>query len=254
MRFKQHFSGSKANMYEITANNGKRLLLECGVKWSVMMESLSYDLSNIEACLLSHEHKDHSKAVKDVIRAGINVYASWSTFDVLGLGNERRAMPLEGDRSIVVIADFWIRSFKINWENKPPFHDAVDPLGFIVECDGEYLFFATDAACVVSRFPYPFSIIAIECSYNGEYLAKRVQEKTINETLATRLLNSHFEEKDAMRYIDEFCDISKCREIHLLHMSADNINKERIKKEFEKAFFIETRIVESEHIPSKTNN
>ncbi len=91
------------------------------------------------------------------------------------------------------------------------------------------------------RIGNQFAIIAIECSYNKEYLAKRVREGTINEKLAKRLLSSHMEEKTCLNYLKDFCDLSKCREVHLLHMSADNINKERIKKEFEKELFIEVK-------------
>ena len=56
MKFIQHFSSSKGNLYEIVAANGKRLILEAGVRWSLLQKALGYKLNNIEACLKSHDH------------------------------------------------------------------------------------------------------------------------------------------------------------------------------------------------------
>lgn len=56
MRFESFYSSSTGNLYCVTAANGKRLLIECGVTWRKLIKALSYDLTNIEACLISHEH------------------------------------------------------------------------------------------------------------------------------------------------------------------------------------------------------
>ena len=80
MQFKQHYSGSSGNLYEVIANNGKRLLIECGVTWPKIQKALNYDLKHIVACFVTHGHKDHSKALKDVRLAGIEIYASAETF------------------------------------------------------------------------------------------------------------------------------------------------------------------------------
>jgi hypothetical protein len=66
----------------------------------------------------------------------------------------------------------------------------------------------------------------------------------INETLANRLLASHLEKSEAMKYIEQFCNIKKCVELHLLHLSADNLDKEKTRKEFESKFHITTIIKE----------
>ena len=71
----------------------------------------------------------------------------------------------------------------------------------------------------------------------------RVDRQDINETLAKRLLLSHMEKENTKRYLREFCDLSCCRQIHLLHCSRDNIDAEAVRKEFEDEFFIETIII-----------
>ncbi len=241
MKFEQLYSGSAANLYMVTASNGKRLMIECGIAWKNLMRALNHDLRDIVGCLLTHEHADHSKAVKSVILNGIDVFASEGTFKALGLGLDMRRVRLITDKTIIsCCSGFTVMSFAVN-------HDAAEPLGFIIRDmeTGEDLLFVTDTSHIKQQFDLKFDIIAIECSYNLEYLEKRVEAKTIHEEVAKRLLTSHMEEKETMRYLAEFCDLSKCREIHLLHMSADNINKERIQKDFEKRFFIQTRTVES---------
>jgi len=100
MKFIQHYSGSKGNLYEVVSNDGKRLLIEAGVVWPTLQKALKYDLKGISGCLLSHEHQDHSKAIKDVMRAGIDVYASYNTLDVLDIAGKRRANVLNTRKRI----------------------------------------------------------------------------------------------------------------------------------------------------------
>lgn len=237
MTFEQYYSSSRANLYTVTATNGRRLLLECGVRWPVLLNALNYDLDSIDGCLLTHEHLDHSKAVKEVMRAGIDVYASAGTFDALAMGySYRRAKAIPAYAGIT----------NKNFDNYafPIIHDAVEPFGYIIRevSTNEYLLFVPDSGFIKQRFNIKFSIIAVECSYDIEILQHRVDTNDINETFAKRLLQSHAEKQTTMKYLAEFCDLYKCREIHLLHMSADNIDKQATKKEFEKKFFISTII------------
>lgn len=235
MKFEQLFSSSKGNAYVLTAANGKRLLIECGISWPLLQKALGYDLRGIEGCLITHEHKDHSKAVLDVMKAGIDVYGSIGTLDALGILGERKAWHAAAGTPYS-IGPFWVTSYDIS-------HDAMQPFMYVIQCDTESMLFATDTSHIKQRFLHTFDIIAIECSYNGPYLDKRVEEKTIDEEFAKRLLDSHMCESNCLAYLRDYCNLAKCREIHLLHLSADNINKDRIKREFEKKLFIEIKTV-----------
>jgi len=171
------------------------------------------------------------------MKAGIDVYSSAGTFDALGVINSRRALVVMGSVRFGVADSFEVACFRIN-------HDGQDPHGYMIHEKGvdETLLFIPDSGFIKQRFNIKFSIIAIECSYDINLLQGRVDAKNINETLAKRLLASHAEKQTTMKYLAEFCDLSNCRQIHLLHMSADNIDKQATKKEFEKRFFIETVI------------
>lgn len=238
MKFEQLYSSSSSNLYTVTAANGKRLLIECGVPWAKLEKALSYDLTNICGCLLSHEHKDHSKAVRDVMKAGIDVFASEGTFARCGIKNNQRRAEVVKNDMLIETPHFAFYCFSTN-------HDAAEPLGFVIKCDypGEYLLFATDTPFIRQSFiNLRFNIIALECSYDRDVLLDRVERNDINEMVARRLLDSHQEKKAAINYITKYCDLSRCREIHLLHTSAANLDKKQTQKDFEQRFFIETII------------
>lgn len=237
MQFIQHYSGSSANLYEVVSNNGDRLLIECGVSWRELQEALKFNLHNIVGCFISHEHADHSKAIREVIKAGIDVYVSHGTFEALGLDSERR-VGVVANKTLVKLDSFQVYCFDVN-------HDAAEPLGFVVreKATNEYLLFATDTSHITQRFKYQFSIVAIECSYCKEILQERVETGDINKSLAVRLLTSHMEKQNTMAYLTEHTDLSNCHQINLLHLSGDNIEKEQTRVEFEKRFFIETKLV-----------
>jgi len=239
MKFEQFYSSSKGNLYQVTTNNGKRLLIECGVPWRLLQKALDYNLGGIEGVLCSHEHNDHSKAIKDILKAGINIYASLGTIDSLGISGHRKVNVLESTRtfssSATLRMDFQVYAFNLN-------HDSAEPLGFVIKCDNEYLLYACDTAFIKQRFKIPFNIIAIECSYDKEILQERLDTGKINEELAKRLLNCHMEKQTAIKYLKEFCDLSRCSEIHLLHMSENTTDKEKTRQEIEDKFFVKTII------------
>jgi phosphoribosyl 1,2-cyclic phosphodiesterase len=234
MKFKQHYSGSAGNLYEIIASNGKRLLIDAGVRWKKeVLPALKFKLNGIEACLFTHSHQDHCKAIRGVKKAGIDIYASGGTLEKLKIDTGRKVTAVR-NKDLIRLKSFEVLCFDT-------IHDAPEPLGFVIreKSTGEYLLFITDTKCVKQRFKYAFSIVALECSFNGEYLAEKVAAEKINESLAKRLLDSHLEERECLRYLQEFCDLAVCREVHLLHLSANNIHKERIKNEFESKLFVE---------------
>src|SRR5690625_2141194 len=81
-------SGSSGNAYWISDGHTE-LLLECGIRFKDIQKALDFKTSNLSGCLVSHEHKDHTKGLKDVVRAGINVYASQGTIDAEDIKHHR---------------------------------------------------------------------------------------------------------------------------------------------------------------------
>lgn len=235
MKFTQHYSSSGGNLYTLECD-GSRLLIECGVPWTKVLKALNHDLEGIEGCLLTHEHKDHSRAAQDVAEYGIDLYASSGTFAKI---SEYTHIP-KRRKKVMAHGSCWdFGKFKVTAYNAN--HDAKEPFIYTIKCaDGESLLFATDTSHIMQRFDMAFTEIALECSYDIDILRERVDSCTIHESLAKRLLTSHQERSAAMAYLATYCDLSRCRRIHLLHMSADNIDKEATRKHFERIFVIET--------------
>ena len=243
MKFLQHYSSSRSNLYEVVADSGRRLLLECGIRWPKILQAIDFRLNGIDGCLLTHEHKDHSKAAGYLMSAGVNIYSSYRTFEALGLRGERRAVPVQEEQVFKVGEAFSVLPFGIR-------HDAVDPFGYVIHEIGteEFIFFAPDSGFIEQDVKVlykdedkprriAYTIIAIECSFDGAILAKREKEGTINSKVAKRILDFHAEKQTTMDYLEKYCDLSRCREIHLLHTSADNLDKRATRLEFEERFY-----------------
>src|SRR5690625_2289943 len=128
-------SSSAGNAYHVT--DGKTaLLLEAGIHYREIQKALNFRLSEVAGVLISHDHKDHCKAVPDLMRAGIDIYSSHGTFDTLNLS---------GHRAKVVQAK---QQFTIGTWTIMPFdvqHDVAEPLGYLLANQaGDKLLFATD--------------------------------------------------------------------------------------------------------------
>ena len=81
-------SGSRGNAY-LVSDGVTPILLECGIPIKRIREGLGFKLGEVAGCLISHEHQDHSKAIRDVLRMGVYVYTSPGTIEALGLDNHR---------------------------------------------------------------------------------------------------------------------------------------------------------------------
>ena len=78
MKLKVLGSSSKGNCY-LLQNENECLIIECGISFKEIKIGLDFNLRNVVGCLVTHEHKDHSKSLQDLLRAGINVYTSFGT-------------------------------------------------------------------------------------------------------------------------------------------------------------------------------
>jgi len=55
MRFQPIKSGSSGNLYFLR-NETTSLMIECGINYKSIMKGCDYNLSEIDACLISHYH------------------------------------------------------------------------------------------------------------------------------------------------------------------------------------------------------
>ena len=167
---------------------------------------------------------DHSKAVKDIMRAGIDCYISAGTAEALGIS---------GHRLNIIKAK---QQFRIGTWTALPFdtqHDAAEPLGFLLaNQDGEKLLYATDTYFIRYRFR-GLTHIMIETNYSMDILKRNVDAGTVPKELKSRILKSHFSLENVKRFL-QANDLSKVQEIWLLHLSEQNSCEKRFKEEVQK--------------------
>ena len=204
MRFESLASSSHGNAY-IVSDSDTRILIECGVSHKQLQKMLSFSLSDIKACLVSHEHKDHARCVDELIRRGMSVYMSYGT-----------ARALEND-SVTLIEH--MEQFSVGSLDIVPFatfHDSAEPLGFLIKSriDGDVLAFATDTVNLRYKFP-GLNILAIEANYDRTILDRC---EKLPDKVRHRITNSHMEIDTLCDYLRSL-DLSECREIYLLHLS-----------------------------------
>lgn len=204
MRFEALASSSAGNAY-VVSDKDTRILLECGVSHSKLQKLSGFSLAEFQACLVSHEHKDHAKAVEELISRGMAVYMSPGTADALEVDSAELIENMEqfnvGSLDIVPFTTF---------------HDAREPLGFLIKSrvDGDVLAFATDTVNLRYKFP-GLNILAIEANYD-KHILDRCEK--MPEKVRYRITNSHMEIDTLCDYLRSL-DLSQCREIHLLHLS-----------------------------------
>lgn len=216
-------SGSKANCYLLSLEN-EVLILECGVNYKDILKDLDYDLSKVVGCLVTHEHKDHSKSIDKLTENGIDVYSSLGTFEVLGIQNHRTKV-IEA-KKLFKIGNFAILPFEAK-------HDAKEPLGFLInhKAIGNVLFL-TDSYYCEYKFENLHHIL-LECNYKKSLLDENIQNKIIPLSLRNRITKSHFELENVIEFL-KANDLSKVKNIMLLHISSQNGNGKIFKSEIEK--------------------
>lgn len=205
-------SGSAANCYRI--DDGKTaLLLECGTSIKKIRQGLGFKLQGISACLVTHEHGDHSAAVKEILKAGITVYTSSGTAIALGIAEDFNCTIIESMKQ-KHIGSWLVLPFPVQ-------HDAAEPFGFLLANeDGDKLLFITDAAQVTGRFK-GITHLMIEANYCPKILAENAASGRINQAMSDRVRFSHLSIEEILEFVRDM-DTSRLTEIHLLHGSDAN--------------------------------
>ena len=209
MKFEPLISSSHGNVY-IVSDGQTRILLECGVTYKKLQQMCGFQTTGFDACIISHEHKDHSTAIKQVITSGVEVYMSNGTAEALELPEKL----LELAHEVVAGEQFTVGTIDIL-----PFatyHDAKEPLGFVMQSrlDGDIFAYAIDTVNIPYNYP-GVNILAVEANFEQSTLDKC---ERIPEKVRHRIANTHME-IDILCRILRRMDLSRCREIHLLHLS-----------------------------------
>ena len=208
-------SGSSGNAYLI--GDGKtHLLLDAGIPFKRIQIGCGFRTSSIDGCLVTHRHGDHAMAIPKLLQRGIAVY---SNEDVAGL--------YPGVQQMEARREFRIGTFRIL-----PFeaeHD-VPCYGYQVTSEetSEKLVYITDSAYV--RYTVTgLTHIMIEANYAEDIMIGNVRDEKVPLSLAERVAGTHMS-IDTLLSLLRANDMTKVRQIYLLHLSDNNSDAEVFKK------------------------
>lgn len=205
-------SNSDGNCYVL---NGE-ILLDAGLSIKDIKKGLNFNVAGIKGAIISHSHKDHAKAVPDLVKMGIDCYMGNKTFEEIDIFNGH------------VIIDN-LRQFEIAHYSILPFecsHD-VQCFGYLIydKNTKEKLLFATDTYML----PYEFKGVnyyLIEANYSEKIIQESMDSGNINEQLVKRIYRSHFSVENCVEFLKSQ-DLSTAKKVILIHLSDHNSHKQK---------------------------
>ena len=219
-------SSSSGNCYFVRFENSASILLEAGISIPEIKKKLFYKniiISEIDAVLISHNHKDHSKSARNLSR---NEFLKvW--------GN---SMVCSENELLEPLKSKWITS-KIEVVPFAVEHDAENTLGYVILAGNEKLLFVTDCKYFKTDiYTIPFDYVMIECNYSSKIVHTLNSEAKKNNDLTSmkrynRLLNSHMSDRTCLKILKKM-NLTKCKGVFLMHLSDGHSNEHELKHEF----------------------
>jgi phosphoribosyl 1,2-cyclic phosphodiesterase len=195
-------------------------LLDAGIPYKELQVKSKFKVNEVSACLVSHEHGDHARAVKELLKGAIDVYALPDTLSALGVAEHHRAHDVEP------LKTYTINTFEIM---PVTMHHDVPCVGYMVysKSSGERLLFATDTYKITIN-PQAIDYLIVEVNYQKEIVNKLVNEGKMEASIRARLLFSHYELSKAIKWLNKI-DKSRLKRIYVAHLSGGHSDAEKIK-------------------------
>lgn len=216
-------SSSSGNCY-ILDNGNEALIIEAGIRFLEVKKALDFQIRKVVGCLITHQHNDHAKYIKNMVDTG---------FYVLALPEVLTAKEVSGSRvkSLELGKGYKFGNFKV-----APFaacHD-VPCVGYLIDhpASGRILFLTDSCMC---EYIFPgLNHVLIECNYSDKKLIESINSGITLPIQRTRLLTSHME-LETCKGILMANDLSNVSNVVLLHLSKDNGDEPRFITEIQKA-------------------
>lgn len=230
-------TGSSGNCYKVKIGRAT-LLLECGLPYKTIQKKLNFKVSEIDACLITHEHQDHAKAVKELMRAGVDCYMTKGTAEALGVSGHRLKTFRSFEKARYyseVIEGLIVLPFEA-------VHDVAEPVSYYIRTYSRYdkeesLVFVTDTAYMKYKIP-ACDVLMIECNYVKSVLDEKDKQGEIDVSLRNRIVKNHMSLETLVEAL-KAADLSRTKRIYVLHLSDLNSDEEIIKRTIQERTGIE---------------
>lgn len=217
-------SGSKGNATLIYS--GKTLIqIDMGVSLCRIRESLKTfkkDIGDIKGVLLTHEHGDHIGTLP-LYKGKIPIYAALGAYETPNL-----LMP----GISIEIGDIKITPIKTS-------HDTVNPIGFVIECEGEKMGYITDTGKLSKttlRALKNCDYYLFESNHDYEMLMTSNRPMCLKRRIHSD--HGHLSNVSSSAYMMTLIG-PKTKEIYLAHLSEECNTPELAMKAYEEAFALE---------------
>lgn len=199
-------SGSSGNSYALIADNGEILAIEAGCKFLDFKKMIDWKISNVVGCIVSHEHGDHARYIKDFMQSGIPVYTAFETQSALEIitGECTIAIP---PRTIRQIGSFTVTPFNV------PHDTEIECYGYLIKHEemGQLLFMTDLEYCKYNFSKLNIEHIMVEANYDMQFVDR-------DEPNYEHRLRGHMSLDTALKFISTN-DNSTLRNVVLIHLS-----------------------------------
>jgi phosphoribosyl 1,2-cyclic phosphodiesterase len=211
-------SGSKGNATYISDGHTS-ILIDAGLSGIELQRRLAargLDPADLAAIIVSHEHSDHIKGVGILSRRyKLPVYINQQTQTAsAGLGRLHATTPYECGKP------FQIRNLSIH-----PFsisHDAEDPAGFAIGCNGIRMAIATDlgiATAMVKEHLKHCALLILEANHDPQMLETGPYPWPLKQRIQSRV--GHLSNTDSKNLLHEL-QHEQLQHVILAHLSEIN--------------------------------
>lgn len=218
-------SSSEGNCYLLTDEQGQTLMIEAGMQKKDIFRALGSRAANLAGCIISHGHRDHSRAFIDMLKAAIHTYALAEVAEAHDF-NDKCWYHQLAYQVLYQIGNFQVQAFPVS-------HDVPCCGFYIIHPEMGNLVFLTDTAKSSYTFP-GINHLMVEANYDPELLAENVARDSSLAVMAARLPHTHMSIGTTLELL-KANDLSACRNIILIHLSPHNSDAEDFKAQVEAA-------------------
>lgn len=213
-------SSSLGNCYRLKSSvNGDEILVDIGLPFKDIQRACRYNFVHLNGILITHQHGDHSRSVSNWLQLGHKVYMTKDTAQAVHALDARTWIEIIPKKTFKV-GIFTVLPFELE-------HD-VPNVGFLITDGEEKLLYITDT--YYCRYTFKdVDHILVECNHSYEILKNRVYDDELSKQRMERLVKSHFALENVIKFLQSM-DLSKCKDIHLIHLSNENSNEAEFKK------------------------
>lgn len=181
-------SGSKGNALWF-AYEGGALLIDCGISFRLLQQRLAMvggELEQVQAICITHEHIDHVRGLKTLLTRypHIPLVTNYRTAKVLA-----PALP-EGVKFKIFSTGERFSIGSIDVETFPLCHDAVEPVGYVLESDRVKIGICTDVGFVTAHMLqklHACSLLYVEANHDPVLLMSSKRPHTHKQRVLGRM-------------------------------------------------------------------